>query len=375
MPTLFRVTALALLAALSACAAPADGPPRTLGDIVAQGDWLNARPPMPPSGLRQAAERRAAAPPLTLESAVAIALLNAPETAHLAAREAVSAEALEKALSNPKGPAEWALINRLLAARLAALPDRALAPVLAEAAPPLLKVARDARTAWFKAVAADQAAEAAQKQLSAAEAHRLLTDGQGRAGTAPADEPAHGRLIEAEAQDAAGEAQLNRLAARQTLAQNLGLTGDPQALPLPAALPPLPDALPDLPALAEKAVLARADSLLARRSLGGRAAEAQARGEVQLAAATLQERYDAAKRAQLVKRPAARLILEESQRRYNGMLVGIYDLIAALKGDIDAGRTELDARAAFYIAHADLEAALGAPVPLSPAHPEEEKRP
>lgn len=64
--------------------------------------------------------------------------------------------------------------------------------------------------------------------------------------------------------------------------------------------------------------------------------------------------------------PLQQRILEENTRLYNGMLIGVYDLLRSRQEQIDAGRAYLAALKDYWVARADLEKALAGPLPEAP---------
>jgi len=61
--------------------------------------------------------------------------------------------------------------------------------------------------------------------------------------------------------------------------------------------------------------------------------------------------------------PLTQQILEETQRLYNGMLIGVYDLLRAKQEQITTARDYIGALRRYWVARAELERALGGPVP------------
>ncbi len=57
--------------------------------------------------------------------------------------------------------------------------------------------------------------------------------------------------------------------------------------------------------------------------------------------------------------PLRQQIVDESQRYYNGMLIGVYELLLAKQNQINAGREYIDALRDYWITRSDLEYAVG----------------
>lgn len=85
----------------------------------------------------------------------------------------------------------------------------------------------------------------------------------------------------------------------------------------------------------------------------------QIRSEVRLASA----RLDAARRRvvfyERVVLPLRQRILSDTQLEYNGMIVGVYQLLQAKRDEIDAGRAFVDSLRDYWVSRVDLERALG----------------
>ena len=63
--------------------------------------------------------------------------------------------------------------------------------------------------------------------------------------------------------------------------------------------------------------------------------------------------------------PLRRTIVEETQKHYNFMLVGIYQLLQAKQMEISSEREVIDARRDYWIARAELERTIGRPLPVT----------
>lgn len=64
--------------------------------------------------------------------------------------------------------------------------------------------------------------------------------------------------------------------------------------------------------------------------------------------------------------PLSREIVDETQRLYNGMLVGVYDLLRSKQDQIQTAREYIAALRDYWVARAGLERALGGPLPPRP---------
>ena len=63
--------------------------------------------------------------------------------------------------------------------------------------------------------------------------------------------------------------------------------------------------------------------------------------------------------------PLNQEILEETQRLYNGMLVGVYDLLRSKQDQISTARDYIGALRRYWVARAELERVLGGPLPAT----------
>lgn len=63
--------------------------------------------------------------------------------------------------------------------------------------------------------------------------------------------------------------------------------------------------------------------------------------------------------------PLRRTILDQTQREYNGMLVGVYQLLQAKRDEVEAGRAYIESLRTYWESRVELERALGTELPLS----------
>lgn len=79
--------------------------------------------------------------------------------------------------------------------------------------------------------------------------------------------------------------------------------------------------------------------------------------------------YAMAKQQRDVLVPLRRQIVEQSTLHYNGMLIGVYELLADARAQIDVVQDHIASTRDFWLALADLQMALGGklPVPVTPA--------
>lgn len=94
-----------------------------------------------------------------------------------------------------------------------------------------------------------------------------------------------------------------------------------------------------------------------RRKLG--AMDVQVRGEVRRARISLDAARTRAEQYAKVIVPLRHQIVEEKQLQYNAMLIGVFQLLAAKRDEIDAGREYVESLRDYWIAQAELERAVG----------------
>ena len=302
------------------------------------------------------------------------------------------------------GPAEALAWLERWAAAEATL--RAAALRAAEAS---FRTAADAQRAFYRAVAAGQRLDLTTRALSTAEIALELTRKQGGTGAASKLVQMRAELFRAELSAEHGRARLEAEIAREELAQALGLGGRAAALQLPAELPDMPPPPKLAAAEAERQALARRVDLLALRldrnalawSAGWTeglralaapdtaptpaagqadapdAAHSDDRPEAYLAAANRLGalagkirsevrqavlRYAASHASAALYEdsivPLGQSIEEESLLEYNGMLVEVYDLLAAARESVRLRIAAVDAKRDAFIAEVDLRAAL-----------------
>lgn len=89
----------------------------------------------------------------------------------------------------------------------------------------------------------------------------------------------------------------------------------------------------------------------------------EVRSEVREAWTRLTATQDAARHYEKVLLPLNQQIVGENQRLYNGMLVGPYELLLSKQNELNVARDYIATIRDYWIAHSDLERALGGPLP------------
>ncbi|MEO2088045.1 MAG: TolC family protein, partial [Gemmataceae bacterium] len=93
------------------------------------------------------------------------------------------------------------------------------------------------------------------------------------------------------------------------------------------------------------------------------------RSEVRLAfsrMALARKKVEFYKRAVL---PVQQTVTDQTQVRYNGMILGVFQLLQAKQEQIDAGRDFIQSLAEYWMARAELEKAIGRRLPTGPLRP------
>jgi len=294
----------------------------------------------------------------------------------------------------------------------------------------VVRVATQARQAWVRAVAAQQALQYHEQVKAAADASSELARRMQAAGNFSRLQRAREQVFAAEALAELARAQQQVLATREALVRALGLGREQAArLRLPDRLPDLPNepraeastaqaaldqrldlrmARAELDRLAREQGLGRASSVVNGLQLGAvrksdtglagqrgyelelplpvfdfgdaRRGEAQARymaafnrtaqlgaeaaSQVREAHAAYLHAYGLARHYRDEVLPLRKTIQEENLLRYNGMLIGVFELLAEARSQIAAVAEAIDAQRDFWLADAALQATLiGAPSP------------
>ena len=228
---------------------------------------------------------------------------------------------------------------------------------------------------------AEQARNAAREQLTrlmglwGAPAQFRLPDRLPDLPKAPEDQPD----IEQTAMAQRLDVQAARAATTQ-LAQNLGLTRATRfvnVLELGAVRNTYSDASPqrgyevtlELPLFDwGEARVAKAEAVYGQALARTAQTAIDARSEVRAAYAAYRSSHDIARHYRDEIVPLKKRISDENQLRYNGMLIGVFELLADARSQIGSVNGYIEALRDFWLAQADLEMALiGPPRPTAPS--------
>jgi outer membrane protein TolC len=279
-----------------------------------------------------------------------------------------------------------------------------------------------ARKAWVQAVAAQEGVRYAQQVMRAAEASAELARRMQQVGNFSALQRAREQAFYADAALGVARAEQAERAARERLTRALGLWGAQTAFLLPERLPDLPPSAKDLPDVERTALAQRFDvqgaRLAAQQSAaqlglartsrwtselglglernssnesptqrgveigftlplfdgGAAATQAEhvqrqavlraeqtaidARSEVREAYGAYRSAFDIARHHRDEIVPLRKRVLDENVLRYNGMLIGVFELLADARLQIASVNAAIDAQRDFWLAEADLDMAL-----------------
>jgi len=125
-----------------------------------------------------------------------------------------------------------------------------------------------------------------------------------------------------------------------------------------------------------QASVARSEAAFKRSQERVAALAVEIRSEAREARNRLTASHEIAHHYQKVMLPLQQTIVKETLKFYNGMLVGVYDLLLAKQSQVQTARQYIAANKEFWLAWTDLEQALGGTVPLPvPAPYAEQKHP
>jgi hypothetical protein len=216
-----------------------------------------------------------------------------------------------------------------------------------------------ARRAWANAVAARQSQRYFEDVVVAAEAGREIMESMRQVGNSSELETLGAQTLYADAVTHLTTMQVVSALARERLVQTLGLWGES------AEQVQLPDRLLDLPlapipadSLEARAVAQRFDVQAGR--LEGLAGEAgvNARADVRTAWLSYRGAYDLARHSRDAVVPLAERVSEERLKLYNGMLIGVLDLVTDATERINAVTVALDAQRDFWLAEVNLQRSI-----------------
>ena len=112
------------------------------------------------------------------------------------------------------------------------------------------------------------------------------------------------------------------------------------------------------PVASLEAQLRKSQELLAERVI-------EARSEIRAAHDRMRHARQAAEQYRSAIIPTREHVVELSQQEYDSMLLGVYQLVAAKRSEVNAYRDYIDTVRDYWTARSELERALGAPLPIA----------
>lgn len=265
--------AFVLLSLLAGCASfSPDGGTTRVNELTRERIGQGVSPGTP----SQVRVRELLAAPLTVDTAVQVALLNNRRVQVALAELGIAEADLVQAglLRNPRfafgrisggGSAEidravlFDLGGLLTLPLRKAIESRRYEQAQLQAALQVVRIAADARRAWYQAVAAEQSLAYLQQAELAAQASAELAQQMAKVGNWNRLDEAREQVFHAEVAAQLTRTRQQSVAAREALARALGLSGGQLDFRLPERLPALPEKLPPAQDLARHALEQRLD--------------------------------------------------------------------------------------------------------------------
>jgi len=113
-----------------------------------------------------------------------------------------------------------------------------------------------------------------------------------------------------------------------------------------------------------QARVARIESELRQTERRLEAMAVDSRSQARGARLRLQAAYDVVSHYRSALLPLQQTVLSETLKFYNGMLVGVYDLLLAHQAQVQTGQQYVEANKEFWLAWVDLERAVGGSIPV-----------
>jgi hypothetical protein len=216
-----------------------------------------------------------------------------------------------------------------------------------------------AKRAWINAVATRQAVHYHEDVVTALEAGREIMESMRQVGNSTELELLRAQTLYADSVINLTTLKITAAVERERLIQVLGLWGDDaDSVKLPDRLPDLPRTVIGPEGLEARAVSQRFDVHAGR--LEGLSGEAgvNARADVRTSWLAYRGAYDLAKYAIDEIVPLANRRSDEQLKLYNGMLVGVFDLVTDATERINAVNSTLDSEKTFWLAEVELQRAM-----------------
>jgi len=216
-----------------------------------------------------------------------------------------------------------------------------------------------ARRAWVSVVSARQTVRYFEDVLLALEAGRDIVESMRSVGNASELEVLRAQTLHADAVAHLTTVQVAAAVQRERLIQVLGLWGpDAERVQLPERFADLPRTPVTPDGIEARAVAQRFDIEAGRASDSPGEAAVNARADVRTAWLAYRGAYDLARHAREALVPLAERTSAEQLKMYNGMLIGVLDLVADAAQRINAVNAALDAERDFWLAEIELQRAM-----------------
>ncbi|MCC7193058.1 MAG: TolC family protein [Phycisphaeraceae bacterium] len=112
-----------------------------------------------------------------------------------------------------------------------------------------------------------------------------------------------------------------------------------------------------------QAAIARVEALRRQSESRYSAMEVEVRSDVRRALSRMSAARRRAERLHHVVLPLRRSLTDEAQKQFNGMLIGVFQLLEIKQAEIEAGREYVRAMTDYWIARSELERAIGSQLP------------
>lgn len=364
------VPAALLMASLAGCSSVAMENLPSTAEVLERGRYVERLPLAAPDAYHQAVDQRVAeltAAPLTIDAAVEIAMLRTPALqAEYRANKQFGSDIADRLRAASPGDE----VIEMRAARAAlhktaqtTTDPAAFADIYVETADTFLDVGAAVRKAYYKAQAAERIGRITRDRLNAAKSAAETANEQYRTGAASRLDQARHYFRYATAQRALAVAETDAIETREVVTRQLGLWGKEIGWRFPDEPLQAPKSDAQIADVEKLAITRRFDVLQQRGSMDLRQKAAEARSEAREAYAKWLVAANGVKQIRETIIPAQKEMLAETQRRYNAMLVGVYDLLDAVSEGLDVEQLHVEAVRDALVAEVDLMQALGGPIP------------
>lgn len=204
----------------------------------------------------------------------------------------------------------------------------------------------EVQSLYFSAVAANERLRYQLQVVEAASVASELASRMQKVGNLNRLHQSEEALSLAETERSLSSARTQAQAATEQLIQRLQLSGEQASFSLPERLPPLP-------AASAPPAISKVDSLLIASPVNG-PAQIKAQSEARQALHARDEAFRLAAHYRDTVLPLQKQISEEHLLHYNGMIIGIFELLKDAKKQVHAVQSTMEALRAYWLAEAAL---------------------